>query len=230
MRLLLACLVLFLAPAGAMLVTEHYVATLEGEFWDDAAGQIARLDRVTALYPPNVRKMKSAPAILQLKQMPSGYHVAATVCSVPDSPYRGLFARLNIRCDQWYLYRRARRAALLGVLVTVGAWAMVLIARITVRRYAGLQQWPGNWTLWFVLRGLPVLLLAQIAASLLGYGVIVQTLTGKALTAAAIMLVPFAVLFWLERRLVLAFVEPTALAAYRPTGVAGVRRRHVGRF
>jgi hypothetical protein len=50
------------------------------------------------------------------------------------------------------------------------------------------------------------------------------------MTAAAIMLVPFAALFWLERRLVLAFVEPNALAVYRPAGMAGVRRRHVGRF
>jgi hypothetical protein len=229
MRLLLVIVVLCIAPAGALIVTERYVGVLEGDFWADAASQITRLDRITALYPPNVRKMKTAPAILQLKQMTSAQQVAATVCAVPDSPYQRLFDRITTRCTQWTLYRSARRAALLAALVTVATFALILMARITVRRYAAIQQWPGNWNLWFVVRGLPVLLLGQIATSLFGYGVLLQSAIGKTTVAIAMLLVPFAVLFWLERRLVLAFVEPEALAAFRPKHVSGGRRSRVSR-
>lgn len=225
MRLLLACLVVLLAPAGALLMTARQVDRIETEFEEDALSQIARLDRVTALYPPNVRKLKTAPAIMQLKQLSGGGQIAATACATPDSPYQRLFERLNSRCVQWGLFRRARYAALFGAVVAVATWALILISRIVVRRFSTRQEWPGNWTLWFVLRGIPVLLLAQIAVSLFGYGVLLQEVTGRAVYAAAILILPFGLLFWLERRLVLAFVEPEALSAYRPRGVAGVRRR-----
>src|SRR5512143_2858760 len=101
MRLLLACLAIFLAPAGALLVTVRQVDAIEDEFLHDANSQIDRLDRVSALYPPNVKKMRAAPAILQLKHMSGGANIAANVCASPDSPYRGLFERLHSRCGEW---------------------------------------------------------------------------------------------------------------------------------
>lgn len=227
MRLLLVCLVVFLAPAAALIVTERSVSTIEGEFWSDSASQIARLERVTALYPPNVRKMRSAPAIVQLKSMPSGGHVAAAVCATYDSPYRRLFDHLNTRCAQWSLFSRARRAAMAGAVLAIATLASVLLARIVVRRYSILQEWPDNWTVWFMRRGMPALLLAQISAALLGFGVLLQDYTGKALTAAAILLIPFVALYWIERRLVLAFIEWHTLAAFRPKAAARRRRRRI---
>jgi hypothetical protein len=61
--------------------------------------------------------MKAAPAILQLKRMSGGARVAANICATTDSPYHRLFDRLNARCGEWTLYRRARAAALLGSVV-----------------------------------------------------------------------------------------------------------------
>jgi hypothetical protein len=225
MRLLLACIFLFLAPAGALLVTDRYVAGLESDFLQDASHHVARLNRVLELFPRGAGKMPNAAAIAQLRKAPDGARVATMVCGAPDSPYQRLFERLATRCGQWELFRRARRSAMAAVLFTAFAWALVLMARITVRRYANRRRWPGNWTLWFVLRGLPVVIAIQVAVSLIGYGVVLQTLTGKTAYALAILAAPFAALFWTERRLVLAFVEPETLSAFRPQGVKGRKPR-----
>src|SRR4051794_5773237 len=171
MRLVLACLPLFLAPAGAIFLSMQRVDAIEAAFARDAASQVARLDRIAALYPPNVRKMRSAPAILQLKQMRGGSAVAANVCATPDSPYQRLFDRLNGRCGEWTLYRRARTAAMLGGVVAVGCFTVILLARIKVRRFVRHRTSPGHWMVIFIQRGLPILLLSQIAAALGGYGV-----------------------------------------------------------
>ena len=224
MRLLLACLVLFLAPAGGLFLAMHRVDVIEGEFARDAASQVARLDRVTALYPPNVRKMRSAPAILQLKEMSGGATIAANVCATPDSPYQRLFDRLHPRCDSWRLYRRARYAALLGALVAVGCFALILMARIKVRRFVDRRAPAGHWIAVLIQKGLPLLLILQIAAALGGYGVVLQTLTGKTWYAVGILTIPFLLLLFLERRLVVAFVEPQALGDIQPR-VRESRRR-----
>jgi hypothetical protein len=224
MRLLLACVLVLLAPTASLFVTERYVSALEDEFWQDAASQIKRLDRVASLYPPNVRRMKAGPAIRQLKQMSSGRHVAVTVCATPDSPYHRLFERLNVRCGDWTVYRRARWYAILAAAAAAATLATILMARIAVQRATVRQRWSGNLTHWFILHGIPVFLLCQIAISLAPYGVLLRSLTGRLLYAYAILALPFALLFWLERRFVLAFVEPHLLAPYRPKRAARVRR------
>jgi len=227
MRLVLACLAIFLAPAGALFLTVRQVDEIQNEFFQDAKSQIDRLDRVSALYPPNVRRMKAAPAIIQLREFYGGANIAANVCATPDSPYQHLFESLYMRCGQWRLYRRARALALLGAFMAVAAVGLMLMARISVCRFVDRQQKPGNLTLIFILRGIPVLLAGQIVVSLLGYGVVLQSLSGKAFYAAAILTVPFLVLFLLERRMVLAYVEPHLFGGSRsPRGATRRRRRY----
>jgi len=216
MRLLLACLVLFLAPAGALLVTDKYVSALEDEFLEDAKAQIQRLNDVYELSPPRVKRMRLAPAIMQLRGLSTGKDVANRVCGSLDSPFARLFERLYPRCTQWTLLRRARWAALLSVAVSALMLGLVLMARITVERYASLESWPGNWAMWFVMRGITLVLAAQVAVSLAGPGIVLQTILGKtALTLAALTL-PFLALTFGERKLVLAFVEPKRLNRFRP--------------
>jgi hypothetical protein len=225
MRLVLACLILFLAPAGALLVCERYVSGIEDEFLKDSRGQVQRLQSVYDLYPPRARKMPSGPAILQLRALTDGDHVARLVCTGSNASFHRLFDNLDARCGRWFLLRRARGSALFAVGLTAAVFGLILMARITVQRYASRELWPGNWTMWFVLRGLTILLIGQIVASLAGYGVILQTITGKTALTLAILIVPFAALLFLERKLVLAFVEPRRLNVFRPRGVAGPRRR-----
>jgi hypothetical protein len=117
------------------------------------------------------------------------------------------------------MYRRARTAAIFGLAAAVGAFGLILIARIKVRRFLDQQQHPGNWAHVFILRGMPVLLVGQIVLALFGYGVVLQTMTGKALYAIGLLMIPCVALFLIERRLVAAFVEPEALGGY------GSRRR-----
>jgi hypothetical protein len=218
MRLLLACLSLFLAPAAALFVTDRYASGMEDEFLADARSHVARMNRVAEFYPPNVAKMQDAPAIQQLKKMGlNGEAVAANVCGASGAFYQRLFEGLTARCGDWVLLRRARRAALFSVVFTVAVFAIVLVSRIRVERAVARQQWRGDWGHRFILRGIPYLILAQSAASIVGYYIVIQTVTGKALFATGIVALPFAALFWIERRLVLAFVEPRALAALRPT-------------
>lgn len=225
MRFLFACLAVLLVPAAAVIVTQRQARTIEGEFWADAASQIARLDRVAALYPPNVRRMRSAPAILQLKAMPNARTVAANVCATYDSPYRQLFDHLNTRCAQWTLISRGRRTALVSALLAVGVLPLIVLGRLIIRRYVRIQRWPGNVNMWFVQRGVPALLLAPLAAAFFAFGIHLQEMTGKALTVAAILSIPAIAVFWMERRVVMAFVQPYALAALRPKAGVGKRRR-----
>src|SRR3954447_15617081 len=226
MRLLLACIVIFLAPSGALLIADRYVSAIEDEFSQDAQGHVARLNGVSQFYRPNVAKMRNAPAILQLRQIgPGGGIIAATVCGAPDSPYQRLFDHLRARCDRWTVLRRARRSAILSLALTAGIFAIVLMARIKVQRLIAREEWSGNWAQWFVMRGIPLMLLAHVAVSLIGYGIVLQTIVGKTIYILGILTIPFAVLYWIERRAVLAFVEPQALAAFRPKRAAGPRRR-----
>jgi hypothetical protein len=216
MRLLLACLVLFLAPAGALLVTEKYVSTLEDEFLTDSRTQVDRLDGIYRLSPPRVKRMRLAPAITQLRGLSSGGEVANRVCGSPDSPFARLFERLYPRCVEWTLLRRARWSAAIAVGFSALMLALVLMARITVQRYASKEMWPGNWAMWFVMRGITLVLAAQVALSLVGPGIVLQTVTGKtALTLAALTL-PFLALTYGERKFVVAFVEPRRLNRFRP--------------
>jgi hypothetical protein len=208
MRLVLACLAIFLAPSGALFLSVRQVEAIQDDFLEDAKSQIDRLERISALYPPNVRRMQTAPAILQLRELYGGANIAANVCATPDSPYQRLFERLSPRCDEWRLYRRARSFAFLSAVAALAVLALALMARISVLRYVERQQRPGNLTLLFILRGIPLLLAGQIAVALLGYGVLLQNATGKASYAAAILTVPFLILFALERHLVLGYVEP----------------------
>ena len=228
MRLLLASLAIFLAPAFAVLVTVRQVEAIEEEFRQDADSQIARLDRVAALYPPNVRKMRSAPAILQLKEMTGGNVIAANVCGASSSVYQNLFDRLNGRCGEWRRYRRGRGAALLGAVAAIAAFGIVLLCRIAVRRYVERQVSPGTWTMLFIVRGIPLLLFLQLAAAFLGYGVVLQSTTGRLLYTLGILTIPFALLYWLERRSVLAFVEPQVFPAHR-SRLGSARRRRLQR-
>src|SRR5215831_18381451 len=127
MRLVLACIVLFLVPAGCLFVTDRLVTGIEQDFSEDADSQIARLDRIAQMNPARLRTMRNAPAILQLKEMGSGARIARQVCGRFD------------------LLRRARWTALLSVFATFAVLALVLIARITVTRYDRRKEWPGNW-------------------------------------------------------------------------------------
>jgi hypothetical protein len=225
MRLVLACIVLFIVPAGCLFVTDRLVTEIEQDFSDDAASQVARLERVAEMNPARLRTLRNAPAILQLRQMGGGSQVARQVCGPLDSPYRRLFDHLTIRCGRFALLRRARWNALLAVIGTFFVFALVLVARITVTRYNRRKEWPGNWALWFVMRGMHALLALQAAASLVGFGILLGPLISRAVLIVAALAIPFVLLFLLERRMVVAFVEPKRLRAYRVTGVQGPRRR-----
>jgi hypothetical protein len=218
MRLVLACLFLFLAPAGALLVTDRRISDVEGEFQKDAQKQTERLNSILQFNPARVRRIAIAPLILQLKEFKTGSAVAARACGSPDV-YRRLFDGLTARCGSWTVLRRARWAALLSVVGTAFVFALILMARITVQRYATLEVWPGNWTMWFVMRGVMLLLIAQVAGALSGYGIVLQTVTGKVWITLAALMAPFAAMVWIERKLVFAFVEPQRLRMFRPRGV-----------
>lgn len=218
MRLLAACLVLFLTPAGALLLSDRHVSELEDEFFQDAKKQTDRLASIYQLYPPRVKRMALAPAILQLRELGDGASVATRVCGAPDSPFRRLFDNLSARCGNWSLARRARWFGLLSVALTTVVFGLILMARITVQRCASRELWPGNWTMWFVMRGVPLLLALQVAVSLSGYGIILQNTTHKMGITLAAMALPFAALLLVERKLVLAFVEPRQLRVFRPRG------------
>src|ERR1044071_10241541 len=102
MRLVLACLVLFLAPGTCLVVTDRFANNIEAEFKGDAEAQIQRLERITQMYPPKLRTLHNAPAILQLRAMGgNGERIAQQVCGAADSPYRRLFDFLPTRCAQW---------------------------------------------------------------------------------------------------------------------------------
>lgn len=216
MRLLLVSVVLFIVPAGALLVADRYITEIEGEFYRDSSAHVERLHSIYQLYPTRLRQIPLTPVILQLKGLGSGGHIAAAVCGSSNPVFHRLFDHLDDRCRQWALYRRARYAGALSVLLAAIAFAVVLVARISVKRYASRELWPGNWTMWFVLRGMTLILAAQVAGALSGYGVVLQAITGKSGLTLAILAAPFLALLLVERKLVASFVEPQQLNVFRP--------------
>jgi len=216
MRLVLVCLILFLAPAGCLLVTDQFVNRIEADFLQDSQWQVNRFNRIVEMYPPRAATLPGAAAIQRLRQFADGRQVASAVCGPLDSPYRRFFDRLTIRCGEWSVLVRSRYAALVGVILTVATFALILIARIAVRRYENRKQWAGVWTTWFTARGLTAILAVQVAAALAGFAILLQVLLGRSLYAYAALILPWIGLVWVENRVVHAFVEPEKLLGFRP--------------
>jgi hypothetical protein len=204
-------MVLLLAPAGCLLVTDRFVAAIEDGFLQDAHTQVQRLDRIVEMYPPRLAHMKNAPRILQLKKLGDGGSVAATVCGPVENPYRPFFERLITRCDQWAMLRKARAAAFIGVLASLAAMALLLMARMSVQAFERTQLAPGSWAMWFSVRGFQLVLLAQVALSLLGFRPLLLPLVGRPLYAGAILALAWILVFWVEKLAVSAFIQPGKL-------------------
>ncbi len=207
MRLVLFCLVLFLAPAGCLMVTDRFVNRIEDDFFQDAQWHINRYNRIVEMYPPKARTIRNAPEIRQLKQLGDPHGIATGVCGPMDSPYKRLFDRLSIRCGEWSLLRRARNASLVGVVMAFVTLALVLLARIGVRRYETNKEWAGSWTAWFSARGIQAVLLIQVTTALAGFAVLLQTLLSRPLYAYAALVIPWLGLFWIERLTAARFIQ-----------------------
>jgi small-conductance mechanosensitive channel len=216
MRLVAFCLILFLAPAGCLLVTDRFVSRMEDDFYQDSTWQVNRFNRIVEMYPPKASTIKNAAEIRQLKHFGDGHSVAASVCGSLDSPYKRLFERLSIRCGEWNVLRRSRYAALIGVVMAFFTLALVLVARIGVRRYENRKEWAGPWTAWFTLRGIHVVLALQVAAALAGFAILLQTLMARPVYAYAALFIPWLGLFWAERRTAAGFIQAQKLTAFRP--------------
>jgi hypothetical protein len=224
MRLLLVCLALFLAPAACLIATDRFVTGIENDFRQDARWQIQRFDRIVEMYPPRAATLHNAAAIEHLKRYPDGGAVAAAICGPSNSPYTLLFERLSIRCGEWSILGRARSAALLGVGLSFVTLGLVLVARIAVLRYQDRLQWAGPWTTLSTFYGLPVILGLQVTAALAGFAILFRVLVPRPLYAYLGLLIPWLALFWIERRLVNAFVEPRKLVPGRPHRRSRLRR------
>src|SRR5579883_940002 len=216
MRLVVFCILLFLAPAGCLLVTDRFVSRIEEDFLQDAKWQVNRFNRIVEMYPPKAASIRNAGQLRQLKQFTDGHTVAAAVCGPMDAQYSHLFERLTIRCGEWSVLRRARYAALIGVVAAVFTLGFVLVARIGVRRYENRKEWAGPWTAWFTLRGIHVVIALQVASALAGFGILLQTLVGRPIYAYAALFIPWAGLFWVERRTAAGFIEAQKLTSFRP--------------
>jgi hypothetical protein len=112
-----------------------------------------------------------------------------------------------MRCDRFDLLRRARWSALLSVTATFAVLALILMARTTVTRYERRKEWPDNWALWFVMRGMQVVLALQVAGSLAGFGILLQSAVARTARVISTLAIPFVLLYLAERRLVLASVQ-----------------------
>jgi hypothetical protein len=216
MRLVLFALLLFLAPAGCLLVTDHFVSGIEDDFLQDSRWQVKRFNRIVEMYPPRAATIRSAAQLLRLKQLGDGQSVAMLVCGPLDSPYTRLFDRLSIRCGEWSILRRARKAAIGGVVVALFTFALVLIARIGVQRYENRKEWAGAWTGWFALRGVHVLLGLQTAAALVGFAILLQTFLSRPVYAYAALVIPWMGLFWVESHTGAGFIKAEKLVNFRP--------------
>jgi hypothetical protein len=223
MRMLVFCILLFLAPAGCLLVTDRFVSTIADDFLQDSRWQINRFDRSVEMYPPRAATLRNAAPIRTLKRLGNGNSVAAVVCGSPGGPYARLFDRLAIRCGEWSVLRRARYAALIGVLTAVGTFALVLIARIGVRRYENRKQWAGPWTTLFVSRGIHIVLAIQAATALAGFAILLQTLLRHPVYAYAVLF-PWMGLVWVEGRTAARFIQAEKLVVLRPTRRARAMR------
>jgi hypothetical protein len=216
MRLVIFCIILFMAPAGCLLVTDRFASGIEDDFLQDSRWQINRYNRIVEMYPPKAATIRSAAQIRQLMRFGDGRSVATAVCGSPDGPYRYLFDRLNLRCGKWSALRRARFAALVGVVIAFATLALVLIARIGVRRYENRKEWASAWTAWFTLRGVHVVLAIQVAAALAGFVILLHTLLSHAVYAYAALIVPWIGLFWMESRTAAGFIQAEKLTPNRP--------------
>jgi hypothetical protein len=216
MRLVLFALLLFLAPTGCLLVTDHFVSGIEDDFLQDSRWQIKRFNRIVEMYPPRAATIRNAPQLHRLRQLGDGKSVATLVCGPLDSPYSRMFERLSIRCSEWSVLRRARKAAIIGVLVALFTFALVLIARIGVQRYENRKEWAGPWTGWFALRGVHVLLGLQTAAALVGFAILLQTFLARPVYSYAALVLPGIGLFWVESHTAAGFIKAEKLVNFRP--------------
>jgi hypothetical protein len=216
MRLVLFAVLMLLAPAGCLLVTDHFVSRIEDDFLQDSLWQVKRYNRIVEMYPPRAATIRNATQLRQLKQLDSGKNVAALVCGPLDGPYRRLFDRLTIRCDEWSILRRARYVAVVGVLIAIFTFALLLVARIGVRRYENRKEWAGPWTTWFALRGIHVVLALQVTAGLAGFAILLRALVSQQWYAYAALLIPWMGLFWVEGRTAAGFIQADKLVAFRP--------------
>ena len=108
MRLVVFSILLFLAPAGCLLVTDRFVSRIEDDFLQDALWHVNRYDRIVQMYPPRAATLRNAAQIRTLKHLGDGHSVAAAVCGPLDGQFTRLFDRLSIRCGEWSVLRRAR--------------------------------------------------------------------------------------------------------------------------
>ena len=216
MRLVLFCLVLFLAPASCLVVTDRFVTRIEDDFFQDAQWHISHYNRIVEMYPPKAATIRNAAQIRELKHLGDSHHIAAGVCGPMDSPYTRLFDRLSIRCGEWSVLRRARYAAVIGVVVAFFTLALVLVARIGVRRYENRKEWAGGWTAWFSARGIHAVLLIQVTTALAGFAVLLRTIVSRPLYAYAALAVPWLALFWIERYTAAGFIQAQKIVGNRP--------------
>jgi hypothetical protein len=216
MRLVVFCVFLFLPTAGCLLVTDRIISRIEDDFFQDSKWQIKRYDRVVQMYPPRAATLKGAAQLRALKELGDGRSVAVAVCEHPDSRYTRLFDRLTIRCSEWSVLRRARNFGLAGVVVAMITLALVLIARVGVRRYENRKEWAGPWTSWFALRGIHTVLAVQVATALAGFAILLQTLLPRPAYAYAALVVPWVGLLWVESRLAAGFIQAQKLVPFRP--------------
>jgi hypothetical protein len=230
MRLLLLCIVLLLAPAGSLWVANRAVSGAEDDFQEDASRQVKRFQRVAELYPPRAAQMKSAPQLVELQRLKSGGEVVNIACAAQPI-YERLFERLILRCGEWQSMKRARNWAALGLAASVLMLGAVLIARIGVQRSQASGLPPAPATVWFAMRGIRLLLAAQAALALAGWAVLLKLRVSKPAFAYAAMAPVWLALFWLERRLMAAFLEPEKLRQYSAAGAVkrtAHRRRRSG--
>jgi hypothetical protein len=216
MRLVLFCILLFLAPAGCLLVTDRFVSRIEDDFLQDSLWHVNRYDRIVQMYPPRAATLRNAAPIRTLKRLGDGHSVAAAVCGPLDSQFTRLFDRLTIRCGDWSVLRRARNTALVGVVVAAITFALVLIARIGVLRYENRKEWAGPWTTWFTLRGIDVVLAIQVTTALAGFAILLQTLLRRPVYAYAALVIPWIGLLWVEIHTAAGFIQAQKLVAFRP--------------
>jgi hypothetical protein len=212
MRLVLVYIALFIAPAGALLISHRYMSGVEGAFDQEGISYVRTLNSILDFNPESVRRVREAPAILQLRTvLASGRSVAQTVCGAGYSPYSRLFDGLTGRCRLWALARWARRTAVLSLGLSFALLAVVLASRNTVRTYVAVQRRPGPLTRWLLKSGTGLMIFVHAAVCVAAYALTLQAFTEKTSYTIAIVAIPFILLYWFERRRVRAFVEPETL-------------------
>jgi hypothetical protein len=223
MRLVLVCIALFVAPACALLVAHRSISTVEGAFDQEGISYVRTLNSILDFNAESVRRVREAPAILHLRSvLATGGSVAQTVCGSGYSPYSRLFDGLTGRCRLWALARWARRTAVLSLGLSFALLGIVLASRNTVRTYVSVQRRPGPLTGWFLKSGVGLMVFVHAAVCVAAYALTLQPFTPKTSYTVAILAIPFILLYWFERRSVLAFVEAQTLF---PPGRKSRRRK-----